>query len=151
MKYFIDGSYNYDLFPKDIRSNSILERYNKTIKDRLGEKRQCNWVVFLNFINDEIIRITNLLGKNENINILNDMKKTKFGLEKYQLNLNKTSNILNKEEEEEKTVERRKLNISEQWLIQKGNNCRYNSFITIFYFTISSFITNIKDKKLSFK
>ena len=149
MKYFIDGSYNYDLFPKDIRSNSILERYNKTIKDRLGEKRQCNWVVFLNFINDEIIRITNLLGKNENINILNDMKKTKFGLEKYQLNLNKTSNIINKEEEE-KTVERRKLNISEQWLIQKGNNCRYNSFITIFYFTISSFITNIKDKKLIF-
>ena len=46
MKYFIDGSYNYALFPKDIRSNSILERYNKTIKDRLEEKRQYNWVVF---------------------------------------------------------------------------------------------------------
>ena len=89
MKYFIDGSYNYALFPKDIRSNSILERYNKTIKDRLGEKRQCNWVVFLNFINKEIIRITNLLGKNENINILNSMKKTKFGVEKYQINLQK--------------------------------------------------------------
>ena len=38
MKCFIDGNYNYDLFPKDIRSNSLLERYNKTIKDRLGEK-----------------------------------------------------------------------------------------------------------------
>ena len=63
MKYFIDGIYNYALFRKDIRSNSILERYNKTIKDRLGEKRQCNWVLFLNFINEEIIRITNLLGK----------------------------------------------------------------------------------------
>ena len=82
------------------------------------------------------------------LNILNNMKKTKFGLEKYQLNLNKTFNIINKEEE--KTVEQKKLNISEQWLIQKGNNCRYNSFITIFYFTISSFITNIKDKKLIF-
>ena len=43
------------------------------------------------------------MGKNENINILNNMKKAKFGLEKYQLNLNKTSNIINKEEEE-KTV-----------------------------------------------
>ena len=52
------------------------------------------------------------------------MKKTKYGLEKYQLNLNKTSNIIDKEEEN--TVEQKKLNISEQWLIQKGNNCRYN-------------------------
>ena len=42
----------------------------------------------------------------------------------------------------------KKVSISETWLIQKGNNCRYNSFIIIFYFTISSFITNIKDKKL---
>ena len=147
MKYFIDGSYNYDLFPKDIRSNSILERYNKIIKDRLGEKRQCNWVVFLNFINDEIMRITNLLGKNENINILNSMKNTKFGLEKYQINLNKPSTNINNLQDK-KTVEMKKPNISETWLIQKGNNCRYNSFITIFYFTISSFITNIKDKKL---
>ena len=39
MKYFIDGSYNYSAFPKDIRTNSILERYNKTIKERLREKR----------------------------------------------------------------------------------------------------------------
>ena len=150
MKYFIDGSYNYDLFPKDIRSNSVLERYNKTIKDRLGEKRQCNWVVFLNFIKDEIVRITNLLGKNENINILNSMKKTKFGLEKYQVNLNKASNIISKVDEEKNNFENKKVNISEKWLIQKGNNCRYNSFITIFYFTISSFITNIKDKNLIF-
>ena len=29
IKYFKDGSYNYNKFPKDIRSNSILERYNK--------------------------------------------------------------------------------------------------------------------------
>ena len=46
MKYFIDRSYKYALFPRDIRSNSILERYNKTIKDRLEEKKQYNWVVF---------------------------------------------------------------------------------------------------------
>ncbi len=32
MKYFIDGSYNYAVFPKDIKSNSILERYNKQLK-----------------------------------------------------------------------------------------------------------------------
>ena len=47
-------------------------------------------------------------------------------------------------------VEQKKLKIYEKWIKQKGNNCRYNAFITIFYFSISSFITNIKDKKLIF-
>ena len=40
MKFFIDGSYNYALFPKDIRSNSILERYNKQIK--IDQKKKGN-------------------------------------------------------------------------------------------------------------
>ena len=79
LQYFEDGSYDYNSFPKDIRSNSVLERYNRTIKSYLGEKRTCNWVVFLNFINNEIIRINELLGKNENINILFAEKTTKFG------------------------------------------------------------------------
>ena len=51
LKYFQDDSFNYNKFPKDIRSNSILERYNKLVKSYLGIKRTCNWVVFLNFIN----------------------------------------------------------------------------------------------------
>ena len=38
LKYFQDGPYDYSKFPPDIRSNSILERYNKTIKTELGEK-----------------------------------------------------------------------------------------------------------------
>ena len=76
------------------------------------------------------------------------MKKTKFELEKYQGNLFKTSNIIIKAVEN--NFERKNLTISEKWLIQKRNNCRYNSFITMFYFTISSFITNIKDKNLIF-
>ena len=86
LKYFVDGSFNYDKFPKDIRSNSILERYNKTIKIKLGEKRLCNWVIFLNFINDELERIDNILGKNENINVLYKKKSTKFGIDKYKPN-----------------------------------------------------------------
>ena len=36
LKYFEDGSYDYSKFPNDIRSNSILERYNKIIKTNLG-------------------------------------------------------------------------------------------------------------------
>ena len=49
----------------------------------MGEKRTCNWVVFLNFINNEILRINEMLGKNENINILFAEKHTKFGKEKF--------------------------------------------------------------------
>ena len=83
LKFFKDGSFNYNKFPKDIRSNPILERYNKTIISSLGEKRTCNWVVFCNFINNEINRINNLLAKNENVNVLFYSKNTKFGKEKF--------------------------------------------------------------------
>ena len=83
LKYFIDVSYDYSKFPDDIRSNSVLGRYNKRIKTYLGEKRICNWVVFLNFINNEIICIFDILGKNENVNILFAEKNTKFGRSKY--------------------------------------------------------------------
>ena len=83
IKYFKDGSYNYNKFPKDIRSNSIFERYNKIVKSSLGVKRNCNWVVFLNFINNELIRINDPLAKNENKNVLYESKHTKFSLEKY--------------------------------------------------------------------
>ena len=146
LKYFEDGSYDYNKFPKDIRSNSVLERYNRTIKQYLGEKRTCNWVVFLNFINKEILRINDLLGKNENINILFAEKHTKFGKEKY----TNTPQI-----KTEITEQKLKDNnsIATKWLINKFNNCRYNSFITLFYFTISPFIEdlneeNIKDLKM---
>ena len=147
LKYFVDGSFNYNKFPKDICSNSNLERYNKTIKIKLGEKRLCNLVIFLNFINEELERIDNILGKNENISVLYKIKSTKFGIDKYnpnnppQNNINLQSQMLKNENE--------KKNISEKWLKQKGLNCRYNSFITIFYFAISLYISQIKDKSLT--
>ena len=39
--------------------------------------------------------------------------------------------------------------IADKWLIQKGNNCRQNAFITLFYFTISPFLSLIKIKNLN--
>ena len=143
IKYFEDNSYNYNIFPKDIRSNSILERYNKTIKSELGEKRTCNWVVFLNFINRELERINTNLSKNENINVLYQMKYTKFGIEKYANKNN--NNIIQEKIYETITI---KTDISEAWLIQKGNNCRYNAFITLLYFTITPYINSINDINL---
>ena len=87
-----------------------------------------------------------MLGKNENINILFAEKHTKFGKEKY----TNTPQI-----KTEITEQKLKDNnsIATKWLINKFNNCRYNSFITLFYFTISPFIEdlneeNIKDLKM---
>jgi hypothetical protein len=145
IKYFQDGSYNYNKFPKDIRSNSILERYNKIVKSSLGVKRNCNWVVFLNFINNELIRINDLLAKNENKNVLYESKHTKFSLEKCNNDIYKKTDI----KEKSKSKIDRKLNISEKCLIQKANNYRYNAYITLFYFTISPYLVQLKDENLS--
>ena len=145
LKYFKNESFNYYKFPKDIRSNSVLERYNKTIKSELGPKRTCNWVIFINFINKEIIRIIQQLAKNENINVLYKSKYTKFGIEKYASELTLDTNINKKDIIGDNILIE---TIGEKWLIQKGNNCRYNAFITLFYFTISPFLTAQKDKNL---
>ena len=147
LKYFEYGSYNYSKFFKDIRSNSILERYNKIVKTELGEKRTCNWVVFLNFINKEIIRINDILGKNENKNILFESKFSKFGINKFNTITNEESIKENKNLI--KLVEiNEKMNITKNWLVQKFNNCRYNAYITLFYFVISPFLKQIKDSSL---
>ena len=67
LKYSKDGSYDYTKFPPDIRSNSILERYNKIIKNELGIKRVCNLVIFMSFINKEIYRAKiNFVKKKQN-------------------------------------------------------------------------------------
>ena len=139
LKYFQDGSYDYSKFPPDIRSNSILERYNKIVKNQLGEKRTCNWVVFMNFIFKELERISEKLGKNENINVLYSEKNTKFGKLKY--NFTNINEILPEKKE--------KKSIVNGWLIQRFNNCRYNAFITLFYFVYSSFIKELKDDNIN--
>mgnify|MGYP007070125749 FL=1 len=100
-------------------------------------------VIFLNFINNEINRINEQLSKNENINVLYNSKLTKFGTEKY-------TNIDKIEEGKDNNNESNHIeNLSEdtepnKWLVQKGNNCRYNAFITLFYLTISPFVNGKK-------
>ena len=148
MKYFIDGSYNYNAFPPDIRSNSILERYNKIIKTELGSKRNCNWVIFLNFINKELDRINEKLSKNENINVLYESKQTKFGINKFINNISDKNNDSNQNNLINQLNIDIKYDISKLWLKQNANNCRYNAFITLFYFTISPFLYDLKDNNL---
>ena len=139
LRYFQDGTYDYSKFPPDIRSNSILERYNKIVKTELGEKRTCNWVNFMHFINKELSRINEILATNKNFNILYFQKTTKFGKSKYNYEYNK-------ENKSTKIESFNKRNITQEWLKQKFNNCRYNAFITLFYFNFSSYITDNEEK-----
>lgn len=44
-----------------------MERYNKTIKTELGEKRTCNLIVFLNHINNMLKKLIIFLSKMEMI------------------------------------------------------------------------------------
>ena len=37
------------------------------MKKELGEKRACNWVNFIQFINKELNRINEILDKNSNV------------------------------------------------------------------------------------
>ena len=74
-----------------------------------------------------------------------ESKHTKFSLEKYNNDIFKNTEI----KEKSKSKIDRKLNISEKWLIQKANNCTYNAYITLFYFTISPYFVQLKDEKLS--
>ena len=59
----------------------------KIIKTELGSKRNCNWVIFLNFINRELDRINEKLSENENINVFYKSKQTKFWIKKF-ININ---------------------------------------------------------------
>ena len=71
-------------------------------------------------------------------------KKTKFGLCEYNNNKKEEDNIDTFAKSE---ISLEKNSIMDKWLIQSGNNCRYNSFITIFYFIFTSYIKNNMDNK----
>ena len=150
IKYFQDNSFNYSLYPEDVKSNSVIENYNKTIKSYLGDKRECNWVTFMNFITDEIKRITTKLSKNENKNILYYSKLTKFKKNKFYKNKSSTDiskntflyNNINNEQIE-------KIGIKDKWLVNFGENCRYISFITLYYFIFMSYVNQINNKEFN--
>ena len=85
-------------------------------------------------------------SKNENVNVLYQIKNTKFGLEKYVPNI--INNNIQKENININEEKSKLLNISDIRLTQKGNKCRYNAFITLFYPLILSSLEKIKDNIL---
>ena len=83
-EYFEDLSFDYSKIPQNTRAISILDRYNGTIKEYLGEEEhECNCLTFMTFIKNEIKYIIDKLSTNINKNILYHSKYTKFTNDKY--------------------------------------------------------------------
>ena len=105
----------------------------------------------MKFINREINRINLILGRNENINILFSKKHTKFEGKKYNKfeKCDNNSNIKDIQISNQKQDNKISL-ISDAWLFKKYNNCRYNAFITLFYFVFASYIKDLNDNSLKY-
>ena len=141
IKYFEDNSLNYLDVPKDCRSNSFLENYNGYIKEKLGKKRQVNWVNFLNFIKDESKRsIEKLLNSAQHFDdstfrnyYLNREKDYNY----YKDNQNKIKkDKINKRVEQVEILKKEELTLNFNDIINKefgikniGNSCYINSTI----------------------
>ena len=61
---------DYQSIPSNCRTNNFLENYNGYIKTHLGKNRYINWVNFIHFIKTESQRNLNKLHENANLNIL---------------------------------------------------------------------------------
>ena len=141
MKYFEDNSLNYFEVPKDCRSNSFLENYNKYIKEKLGKKRLVNLVNFINFIKDEskssIEKLLNSSQQYQNLILSNYYLKKDKDHNYYNDNNNiiKTGKI-NKNIEPNEMFKEGELKINFNDIINKefgiknlGNSCYINSTI----------------------
>ena len=80
LPYFINGDYNYNDLPIDCRSNSYLENYNLYMKQNLGRKYKLRWDTLLKFLNEKFEIIRNKLTRNNEVNVLQKLKKQNLKL-----------------------------------------------------------------------
>lgn len=150
-KYFEDESYNYCLIPVDCRTNSNIEIYNRYIKTNLGKKKALTWINFINFIKKEALRFEDMNNSNMNSNIKFKSKYSKFSINKYKNNCYNDINIIaNKKINSNKfniinntNLNTKSLNIyltKNKWFIWHNNSCRYDSFVTIFYYILNNYL-----------
>ena len=85
----------------------------------------------MKFLQDESERIRSKLTKNTEVNVLQKVKKTKFGIEKYN-----EKDYLNKIELNSTNF----LITNFQWLKYSNNSCRYDVFTTLYIFFLYDFI-----------
>ena len=98
------------------------------MKESLGKSRYIHWLNFMQFLKSESTRIKMKIYNNCNANIMCKSKFSKFDLKKYddyeEKDLIETNENTNSEI------------ITDKWLTNKNNSCRYDCFITIYGFCL---------------
>ena len=132
--YFIDHSLYYSKYPKFIRSNSILENYNKYLKEKLGSKKIVNYINFLSFIKGEDERFF----KEFNIKSRNYAEILKFRKKSYldtgAKDVNTNNNKYNSNDILMKDATSIINNESANWLKWLNNSCRFDVITTIYLY-----------------
>ena len=137
-RYFISQALNYNNYPFLVRSNSILENYNRIIKKELGKKKEINYLNFVSFIKKEDKRFYNeIYNKSRDYNeILKSHNKFR---NKYKSdNFFKDKNIDN-------------TNLKGIWLKNINNSCRYDVLMTIYLFIFKKIIEQKQNVNEYFK
>ena len=133
LKYFLNNSLYYNIYPKYVRSNSILENYNMYMNDKLGDTQIVNYINILNFLKNEDEKFF----KEFNIKSRNYSEIIKYK-NHYKYNNNK-----NKHLKEIFIDDNDKYGI--KWLKNSNNSCRFDIFYTIYLF--SKYNYNEKNNK----
>ena len=142
MKYFINNSLYYSKYPKLVRSNSILENYNKQIKEYLGNKKIVNYLNFLSFIKKEVekyFKEFNIKSRNY-LEILKYKNIHKNSLSDINLE-NSIEDIISEKTENSisyeidyKEMENISYHSKGKWLKWVNNSCRFDVIMTIYLF-----------------
>ena len=134
---------------RNVPCNSYLENYNLYMKSKLGKKYNLNWFKFMRFFK----RTRDKLTINTNKNLEYYSKFTKFKKSKF------TENIVDNKSESDKDYEETEFedfdilenydnNLGKvtnfKWLVYQNNSCRYDSYITLFYFCLYDYLISIK-------
>ena len=123
-----------------MRSNSILENYNKHLKESLGKKKEINYINFLSFIKKEeekIFKEFNLKSRNYG-EILKYRNIHKYNIEDEDIQLDDSNYIPDTDiiiEEMNTNEEHISKGINKgRWLKWTNNSCRFDAIMTLYLF-----------------
>jgi hypothetical protein len=136
----------YNIIPKECRSNTSLENYNKYIKENLSEKKSLHWINLLNFMKREEQRITDNIIQDEKSPINKNNMNGYCNIETNDLNneslININNNIYNDNVINEYNNILSKKDAKLKWIEWKRNSCRYDTFITLYIIIFENYIKN---------
>lgn len=137
LKYFINNALYYSKYPKLVRSNSILENYNRHLKEKLGKNKTVNFINFLSFIKkeDEIyFKEFNAKSRNYREILKYKGKNKKSGINIEEDNEEQEESISENFIQEDIIIDEDCNHNKGEWLIWNNNSCRFDVLMTIYLF-----------------